>query len=80
MDGGKWKRWSEGEKNCQSVKLRKPREKKPLENERLCGDRKSDFQVTGGNVFHNGPLKKSFVFHTERNACFIDLNWFTFHT
>lgn len=35
MDGGKWKRWSDGEENCQSVKLRKAREKEPLESERL---------------------------------------------
>lgn len=46
MDGGKWKRWSDGEENCQSVKQRKPRKRKALENERRCEDWGSDFQVT----------------------------------
>lgn len=31
MDGAKWKRWSDGEANCQSVRLRKRGEMRPLE-------------------------------------------------
>lgn len=34
MDDGKWKRWSDGEANCQSVELRGRGEKKPPGNER----------------------------------------------
>lgn len=79
MDGGKWKRWSDGEANCQSVELRKRGERKRLEM--------SVVMKTGGLICKKpGEVEINFVidlkkkapvvFHTERNTRFADLNRF----
>lgn len=55
MDGGKWKRWSDGEANCQSVELRKRGEKKRLEMSAVMKTGGLDWQVArgGGDTFCN---------------------------